>query len=808
MAGPHEETKTLLEERPEIEPAVKSLLSADESGPWTFSEVDIDSGTFGEFVSRGIVERDGDTYRLTDPDATRAALLGEAYATTDENTARDGNGLLQASFSNITNQIHRDLLIGLTGMLTLVVIFRTITIRNIFRDGRIILPGNDPYHYLYWIEQLARAQPKPGLLEFRAIAAVLGGRASGDPLAYTVGWWATEIVGTDATSPLEVVVWLPVVASVLIGFAVFLIALWTTDDERIAVASVFVFALLPGHALYSGIGFLDHHYLDYVWLSYAILGVTWLARDYERQSRDQKLSHLRSVQTWLVVGLVAVIFAAMSLSWDGSPILFVGLAVYTTARAGSDIRTDTNPLVPVTPLASALGLGFAIAYWIHVSAGWSESLVVFTPALIAGGSLFVASLAYVIDHLDRSPGAYFAIAGASIVPAWVGLSVFAPEIVTQLQSRANSALFGRIGSGIGETTSLFNLEYGVFFGPVGHFGWFLFVALPVLAWVTIRCVREHNPQWLVVSSYATALLTFALIQRRFAGEATVVVAVLAGVGLVYLLSVIDVANRPMLFTDRTERTRITIWPDGISARDGGYAIASVLLVASLSLFIVPAVMDNMSPSDDQAATIEWIDQHADSTAGPDYVLNRWGRNRMFNYGVTGESNSYSYARSNYLPFISGENPDQYANKLEGRVGYVVIKQLNAEAPPGSTHGKLFTAHGSATGAAAGSGRFRLVYVSPDSTLKTFRLVDGAELTGAASANASVTAQTTVPVAGLDEPLTYKRRTTSNTTGAYAVLVSHPGTYTVRTTSASSDTPVNTTVQVTAEDVQNGTRVQV
>ncbi len=35
-----------------------------------------------------------------------------------------------------------------------------------------------------------------------------------------------------------------------------------------------------------------------------------------------------------------------------------------------------------------------------------------------------------------------------------------------------------------------------------------------------------------------------------------------------------------------------------------------------------------------------------------YVLSRWGQNRVYNYFVNGESRSYGYARQNYGPFVA------------------------------------------------------------------------------------------------------------------------------------------------------------
>ena len=818
MADPYAATRTLIDERPERAAALESILAVDDAGPWTFEDVEVDSGTFGELVSRGIVERDGDTYRVADREAVEAALTGEAYTDAETASTPTIGETLRAQIA--ARSMHRDGVGGLLGALVLLVVFRTLTIRSVFHGDRVVLPGNDPYHYLYWVEQLARAEPQPGLFAWEAIAGVLGGRAGGDPLAYTVGWWATELTGAGVDGAAGVVAWLPVLAAVAIGVIVWAIALLVTNDERIAVAAVVVFALLPGHALYSGIGFFDHSYLDYLWLALSILAVTWLAWDHEQRGAGERRDHLRSPVTWLVVALLGVVVAAMALTWDGSPVLLVGLAVYATIRASSDIRAGWNPLVPAVPVIGALGLGFWLAYRLHAGAGWGDRLVVVAPLLVAIGVGLVASVAWVIEQLDGPPAAHLALSGLSVVPIWVGLKRVAPDVAGRLQSRAEQALFGRVGSGISETRGLFDADYGVFFGPVDHFGWFLFVALPVLAWVIARCVRAHEPRWLVVTGYATALIGFALIQIRFAAEATVVVAILAGVGVVYLLSVIDVARRPEPFGERENRVQLTLWPAGLSRQEVGYAVLSVGLVASLSVFMVPAVMDNVAASDDETAAIEWMDAHAATHDGPDYVLTEWGRSRMFNYGVNGESDGYGYARSNYEPFVSTRDPDSVADRFQGRVGYVAIKSLETEIPPQSGYAQLFEANGSATDVAAGSGRFQLAYVSPDATVKVFRPVTGARLVGTAPAGEAVTVETQTPVAGENSPIAYERRTTADENGTYTVVVAHPGSYVVRGVNGSAGTGETSgsgtngsgggelTVTVPPEAVQNGTQVAI
>ncbi|WP_050033617.1 STT3 domain-containing protein [Halorubrum halophilum] len=808
MADPHAKTRALLDERPEVETALEEILAVDADGPWSFDSVDVDSGTFGELVSRGIVEKQPDTngdsdnhYRVVDHEAVRAALDGDSYENppNNENASTGLRSQLGLRIQSVGDTVHRDLLFGLVGGFFLLFVTRIVALRRVFRDERVLLPGNDPYYYLYWVERLAEANTNP--LDFEAIAEVLGGQGFGEPLVPTLGWWATRLAGGGASDAITVVAWLPVLCALVVGAGVYLLGLWTTNDERVGVLSVVVFALLPGHVLYSGIGFFDHHAFDYVWLTLSIGGVLWLARDHEGRDSDTRQGHLIAPTTWIVVGGLGLVFAAMVHSWNGSPILLVGLAVYATLRATSDMRAGWNPLIAATPLVSALGIGFVIAYALHTRAGWQEPIVVYSLALVAVGIAVVAGAATILGRFDVHPGVHLAVSVVSILPLWVGFEAIQPEAAARLVERATGALLGREGAV--ETRSLFAADFGVIFGPIDHFGWFLFVALPVIGVVALSCVRAHEPRWLVLVGYGTTLIGFGVIQLRFAGEATGVVAVFAGLGLVYLLSVIDLADRPTPFGSRDQRVQINLTPSDTTWQQAGYAIGAVVVVASLSLFMIPAITDSVAPTDAEASAIEWIDADATEREGPDYVLTGWGKSRMFNYAVNGEARSYSYAQTNYEPFIEGQNPNPYADRFSGRVGYVVIHEIDSDFPPESTYGQLFEARGSATAAANGSGRYQLSYVPSEADLVVHRLVAGATITGEAPPDTTVTVRTEAAVDGLDEPFTYERRTTAGENGTYSVVVAHSGAYEVSGEGIDSN---QEPVDVSADAVQNGTQL--
>jgi hypothetical protein len=103
-----ESVSDILDERPDLEEALRTIKPVDDqSDRWTFDEVSVDSGRFGELVSRGIVESTDGAYRLADPEAVRndetvqrvaEATGGDIHTgrpgTTIRNVATDSRGTL------------------------------------------------------------------------------------------------------------------------------------------------------------------------------------------------------------------------------------------------------------------------------------------------------------------------------------------------------------------------------------------------------------------------------------------------------------------------------------------------------------------------------------------------------------------------------------------------------------------------------------------------------------------------------------------------------------------------------------------
>ena len=158
-----------------------AVLDVDEKHDgWEFDDVPVGTGLFGEIVGEGIVEDAGEGYRVADPDAVRNALArrdaageADAAATGDPDDAPlpafpasvDGRGIAVAFVVAVA-----------------FVLARVIPYGQVFRDGTVVLSGNDPYFYRYWVEQtLARSSSPVALGALVDANGVISG-AGGEPL--------------------------------------------------------------------------------------------------------------------------------------------------------------------------------------------------------------------------------------------------------------------------------------------------------------------------------------------------------------------------------------------------------------------------------------------------------------------------------------------------------------------------------------------------------------------------------------------------------------------------------------------------
>jgi len=816
----------LVTDRPALASAVEAVLAVDdERDRWSFDDVPVDTGLFGEIVGQGLVDEDDDGYHVVDPAAVRAGLAAaerSASGSYDETTTNGGgprepevtagtgetNSPLAGVVSTVVGWLNRFTLatvpvrrvLAALAVVALFVAARTSAWGSVFRDGRVVLMGNDPYYYRYWVETLLAQSNGP--LDF----GVLADAPTGEPLLVATLWWVSSLLGGTADAAGLVLAWYPLVAGLVVAALLYVLGARVFGDDRIGLVAVAVLAVIPGHAMRTALGFADHHAFDYAWLMGVIVALAWLATlDTETDNDGALLDRIR----WSGVIALGVAVAGLALSWNGSPVVMVPVALLLALRTLLAAAEDRSPVAANVSVLVGLGLAAVLSLAAHLLLGWQAPVVVLVPGLLCAGGVAVVALGAGARRLELSIRAHAGLQVVSAAAGLLALSVAVPAAVSQLRSRLTFLFAPR---NIGETVSLFD--------PTRTFGADLvglvvLFALPMLAVGLWRGLRGETP-WLVVSVFGWWFVGLSALQLRFVGQLAPLAAFLAAIGFVRLLVYFDLtaASRAVggLGTESDgsspnngSRGAEATWIE----RDSLTARAVVAVLVAGALLVGPAaagVTDEVSsPAIDdrvyQSAT--WIADDVDRrglNASESYVFSRWGNNRVFNYFVSGESQNYTYAQNNYTDFIDSGNATGWYERLRDRVGYVALEAIPRKDDTIFQH--LWVTRGSrwADRGYDAVSHYRAVYASEDYRARVFTLVPGATLTGRASANTTVEASTRVSVP--NDAFPYRHQTTSGLDGQYELVVPYPGSYEV---TVGNET---TTVSVSESAVRNGTSVSV
>ncbi|MCQ4333102.1 hypothetical protein KM295_06245 [Natronomonas sp. F2-12] len=780
----NERTRGFLRDHPDAHSAVEKLLEREETKSLTFDDVELDSGRFGELVSRGIVEQtDGGGYRLRHPEAIEAALAGESIESEtgpSVNVQRLRSALIE--FASLRE------LGGLLGVLVLVAGARLLAYDDVFRDGHVVSPGNDPYYYRYWQEQLlARSD---GVADVEVLADI-GGAATGRPLTHTLNWWLAELLGGTPEAAATVAAWLPVIGAVALGCVVYVLAKLLTGDSRVGMLAVAFLGLAPVHVVYTHAGFLEHRLHQYFWLGVLVLALSWLAVDLQRrrESRTENIvaakCHLRSRSSWIVAGVVAFAVGASAHIWTGSPLTFVPVAIYIALRTVSDVRADVPPLFANGPAIVGLAGGSLLAIGAHVGLGWHNSLAALTPALVAVGAVAVIGVGELWHRLERPAYELLAIEGVVAIAGLAGLFVFELIEPSRITNSLTQVFFRE---GATETTSLFAVKHAVILGPLWQIGLPYYFGLAALAVATTLVVQRYEPAWLLSVCFAWYYMALAAFQVRFAAQLVLFSSLFAAVSGVYLLAHIGLIRSFVPFArDEAERDKPFKIPGG---RTSGYLFGTIGLLLILNLILVPSLVGQVTYSDEQFEAALTIDEHADEMdrSYPETAVDTaWGDVRMYNYFVNGESSSYG---SRYEQLLGAEHPDGRADGLRQNGKYVVVSER--EDPSSESYEILFEGLGVGHGdVETTSGRFQPVYVGDSH--RAFTVVEGAVLNVSSSTATSVTASTVLEVN--DEEIMYERHGEIEN-GYVEIRVAHPGEYTIGTESRTvNETAVHTGEQI-------------
>lgn len=780
-----EATRSYLEEYPQAEDNLATVVTVDaESSGWTFDEIPLDSGQFGELVSRNIAEQTSDdTYTLVDNEAVERVLNGESTPDETKTTAIDTN----LSLPTVDSRIVGPLVVALA----VIAITRSLFYSAVFRNGNVISPANDPYFYRHYQRELLELSS--GVTDFGTLSEIEGfWRIRSRPLTGATNWWFAELFGGTQGAADTAAAWLPVLMAVILGVVLYFLVIKLTDDHRIAFASLLLLALTPVHVIYTSLGFLEHRPYQYFWLTVMAFALVWLALDVQRRQtingQSVAMAHIRTPQVWVMTAVLAVAVAASVHTWGGSPLTFVPVVVYLSLRVIADVRAEIPPLLAVIPTVAGIGGGAILAIVAHLSLGWHEPIAVATPVLVAGGGVGVGLLATAWRQLDLPPAGLLA---TEVVVGVLGLFVYSqlrPGDIARFQNRMGD-LLGRDSAT--ETASLFATDQAVLLGPLTQIGVGFYLALVALGVATWYVYRQYEPAWLVLVCFTWYYMLLAAIQVRFAAQLSIFIAIFGGVALVYLLAKLELARGPTVFASASERETYTMQLPEERTR-GGVLVGVVVLVLALNLIFVPTLLGQIHHSDEKVEGTMAIAEHADSLehSHPDFVLSEWSDSRLHNYFVSGQAEEYGYAQDNFEEFISDRDPDSwYENEFAGGVGYVVLTET--EAPQGTVQSTLFDELGAGNDTTA---HYKLLYASGE--VRVFVALEGATIETTATPNETVTAQTDITV--MDQSFSYERTETADENGTVQIRVAYPGEYDLG----------GETVTVTEEDIYQGNKVAV
>jgi len=775
-------TESLLQDKPALEDSLEALLAVDaDRETWTFEDVPVDSGTFGELVSRGIVEKTDDEYRLRDPTAVETAL--DPNATVDDETGSESSLAALGDWTFSLPDVDRVAALGLAGALALVILFRLLPYPSVFQHGDVVLSGNDPYAYRYLVHQLLAESG--GALDLATLSELPGGIAHGEPLLVATLWWVSAVFGGAVD---QVLAWYPVVSAVVTALLVYVLVVRVMADRRAAIAAVALLAIMPGHAFRTGLGFADHHAFDYPWLALTALAVVSLA------GRD-----LRNRRTWAWALALGVGVSGQTLAWDAGPLLLVPFAAYVALVVPSWVRVGRSPFREGAGLIAGLALGAAIVAGAHHEFGWHSTEVAAVPGLLLAGTIGVFALGALTRQFDIGVRPLLVVEASSLIAGILAVRTLLPSLSEQLSGGVDFLL---TTEGIAETTSIVSGRVGSLVGPVFLFGFALFLAVPYLAWASWRCAHRHEPGLLAVSMYAWVFLALGIVQARFAGQLAIFVAVFGGLGFVHLAAWVDLTPYPELFaegererpgeSDRrdaadTGESDGLDWPE---RREALYTAGLGLGVGSLGIAMTPIKHSQVTIDDSMYDAAAFMREYADEQgwAYPDnYVLSRWGRSRVYNWFVNGESRSYGYAQSNYENFVTSTDGTEWYERLRDRVGFIVTgRGLPIDAGGRTIYERLWSEN-----LGIETDHYRAVWAADDDSRRAYTLVPGALIAGQTESIDEVTIQTELSLNGTTRPCETTATTTSN--GWYATRVPSPGTYTAGTD----------TITVTESDVTNG-----
>lgn len=658
---------------------------------------------------------------------------------------------------------------------------RLLPVFAVFRGSDVVLLGNDAYGYLHAIPVLIEKGYVPG-----ANTHAFG---MGEPFLVWILSLIIRLVGGAQYSEIVLALY-PVIAGTISGLLIFTLSILVARDIRVGLVAVVFLAVTPLHVSRTAIGFADHHAFDLLLVALIATTITWLFVRVEAPAR------LR----WGIASLLGIGIGAQTMAWIASPLFLIpaGLAIGGYSIIGFRSRDPAQDLLPVV---FGLGVGAVMAQLMFHYFGWLDNVVAMSPVLLLAAAIIILGLTKGMKGIGGTWSMLFVAEVSALAIGILFLWEAAPGFVFDVMTRVgefSDYLGHHQTSGIGETDPL-TQQYGPIVGFSVLLGFAPFLGLPTLSWVLIKGWKRMRPAWVVPSVFAVWFLALAFIQRRWAVHLAPFLAVFAGVGFVKLAQWLELvsAQKPDLEKNRVADRE----PIRVPERER-IAILGVMGLTGTGISVLSAreILSRVTVDEPVYQAAKWISEFAarrNLVYPENYVLAHWGRVRVYNHFVNGNSLRYNYARDTYEPFLSSYNPDDWFEDFQGRVGFVVTQDVD-DASPAQTQTRLHENLGSAVDSVDGVAHYRALWRADEGEVTVFSVVPGATIEGKGLSEPSVELSTTVSLAPNDSSFTYTRRVGSDREGNFSVRVAHPGTYRVQ------DQEINVPVRA----IRNGDTIQV
>ena len=787
MSTASREAATLVADHPHLEPALRRVLAAHDDEPWTRTALPVDDEAIDELVARDVLESCPEGYRLADPEMVRAVLRADSSPNPEPGNGPGFTSTVGAVggardvLGDLRRLLRRRRTVALGIALAIVAVIRLLPLPDVYLGSDVVLSSNDPYLYRYLVEETTRAASSP--LDLDTLLRFPEGVESGEPLLVATLSVVAELLGGHPWVTGTLLAWYPVVSAVVTGVGVYLLATHLSDDVRVGLAAVGLFAVVPGHAFRTGLGFADHHAFDYPWLVLTALAFVSLSTEDglgvgTAEWRSGRWPWSRRT-TGLAVAL-GVGVAGQVLAWEAGPLLLVPLALGVVVYAPFAVYHDR--VDSFGPIVAGLSFGAVLSLAAHLVLGWQSFVVAAVPALLVAGTAGVALAALATERRGLPAGA---LGVAELVGAGAAALVVATAFPDLFAAFESGVAFLFRSSTIGEMQSLVD-QWGPLFGPLIMLGFTPFLAVPAMCWVVWDALAERTDYgWVLLGCYAWTFLGLSFVQRRFTGELAPFIAVFAALGFVVLVSWLDLAYGP-----RFLRIRETDDAPGTATGERDLAIPSrrrfVMLGGFAAVFagfpsvFSGAIHGRLTIDPRKHAAARWMGAYADERGWEyprSYVFSEWGENRMFNYFANGNSESYWYAQQNYEGFLFSADSAGWYEELRERAGFVVTTGPESRFVTSRMRDRLHDALGSRVNDVPGLAHYRAVYSGRDGSVKAFTLVPGATIVGTTSSEEPISVKTDAPLEGEGTTFTYERRA-EPADGEFSVTVAHPGTYRV------------------------------